>query len=128
MLEDIARQKSILCVEDETDHREMLALWLTLNGYEVYSASNCAGALALVGKQAFKVCIVDFRLPDGTGLELCRELQRQLPDTPLVLNTGDARPSVRAEAADLGIGVVPKPTNLDVLQEIIDNLVKVTSQ
>lgn len=67
----------ILCVDDSTDTIEMLKVWLQLKGYEVLCARTCREALAMAEQHPVKVCIIDHRLPDGTGVELARNVHQR---------------------------------------------------
>lgn len=124
MLRDVAQKKYILCVDDHIDTLDLLSFWLRLNGYEVLSASNCAEALRIAERHPFEVCIVDARLPDGTGIELCQQVRQRLPHASFILNTGDTRAAINAEAEALGMQIIPKPTDLELLQGVVRNLVE----
>lgn len=77
--------KRILVVDDEPQIVELLNLVLTGAGYDVDGAENAAEALALVRDRIFDAVILDFNLPDTTGLRLHHEI-RQL-DEELSANT-----------------------------------------
>lgn len=122
MLQDIVQKKWILCVDDQAAVTDLLTLWLKMDGFEVLSASNCKEALSLIEQQSFEVCIFDAYLPDGTGIELCQQVKQRLPATSFILNTGDTRETLKAEAVALGMEILPKPTDLDRLQEVVRTL------
>lgn len=65
----------ILVVEDEPDIRELVAITLGYNGYDVESAADGLEALALADNGAFDLIILDVRMPRMTGYEACRELR-----------------------------------------------------
>ena len=64
----------ILLVEDNTDTLRYLALVLSQRGHDVATASTLEGARAALGEPGFDLLISDIQLPDGSGLELMREL------------------------------------------------------
>jgi len=66
----------ILIVEDETPIREMIAFHLSRAGYEILQAENCREARELLVDQRPDVALVDWMLPDMSGLELTRMLKR----------------------------------------------------
>lgn len=69
-----ARSLKILLVEDNPDIREFLALVLNRRGHEVTTAESLSKARAAAAERDFHLLISDIELPDGTGLELMREL------------------------------------------------------
>lgn len=66
----------ILIVEDETPIREMIAFHLTRAGYETLQAKDCREARQLLADERPDVALVDWMLPDMSGLELTRMLKR----------------------------------------------------
>ena len=67
--------KRILVVDDEPQIVELLSLVLTGAGYEVDGTDSAAGALELVRDRIFDAAILDFNLPDMTGLRLHHEIR-----------------------------------------------------
>jgi two-component system phosphate regulon response regulator PhoB len=67
----------ILIVEDETPIREMIAFHLTRAGYETLEAPDCRTARELLVDERPDVALVDWMLPDTSGLELTRMLKRE---------------------------------------------------
>ena len=66
----------ILIVEDERAIREMIAFHLSRAGYEVVEAEDCRTARALLADEQPDLALVDWMLPDMSGLELTRMLKR----------------------------------------------------
>ena len=72
----------ILHVDDHQDTRLMMAALLQDCGYGVLTAGSVAEGLELAKEINFDLYILDVRLPDGTGVELCqklRELNSKIP-------------------------------------------------
>jgi CheY-like chemotaxis protein len=100
----------ILCVDDYPDSAEMLAMLLTQQDYEVATATSVGEAMQLANQDAFDLYVLDHRLPDGTGIELCRKLNEETPGVPCVFYTGDAGEPHQRQALETGAaGYVPKP-------------------
>ena len=79
----------MLIVDDEPSVREMLAIALKMAGFEVSEADNASTALNQVASSLPDVMLIDWMMPQMSGLELCRRLRRN-PDTariPLILLT-----------------------------------------
>lgn len=79
------RKKRILCVEDHQDTCEMIAL--LLKDYEVVGAYSLAEGLRRATSESFDLYLLDYNLPDGTGLELCLFIRGFDRETPIVLCT-----------------------------------------
>lgn len=82
-------KRRIFCVEDNADISEMLTALLGSNGYEATTAATAADALRLAG-EGFDLFILDKIEGRSIGLELCRELRRRNPDTPILIYSADA--------------------------------------
>jgi DNA-binding response OmpR family regulator len=63
----------VLCVEDDADTCELIAA--ILYDYDVFSAQSVQAALDLLEKETFNYVILDMLLPDGSGLELCKQIR-----------------------------------------------------
>jgi len=65
----------LLVVDDEPDLRTLYELTLVREGYDVESAGSVAEAWGMLAHQRYHLLITDMRLPDGTGLDLLRQLE-----------------------------------------------------
>lgn len=92
----------ILYVDDHDDSAQMLKLVLAESDYEVISARGVAPALELASKYEFDLYVVDKRLPDGSGLELVKALNKLTPGVPSIVYTGDAYEIHREQAMAAG--------------------------
>lgn len=68
--------KKILIVEDEQPIREMTAFHLSRAGFEVLEAEDCRSARELLADERPDLALIDWMLPDMSGLELTRMLKR----------------------------------------------------
>ena len=68
--------QKILIVEDEQAIREMTAFHLSRAGYEIFEAENCREARELLADKRPDLALIDWMLPDMSGLELTRNLKR----------------------------------------------------
>jgi len=68
--------KKILIVEDEQAIREMVAFHLSRAGFEVLEADDCRSARELMADARPDLALIDWMLPDMSGLELTRLLKR----------------------------------------------------
>jgi two-component system, OmpR family, phosphate regulon response regulator PhoB len=81
--------KQVLIVEDERPIREMIAFGLKRAGFEVREAEDCRAARALVADRRPDLVLVDWMLPDMSGLELTRALKRdrETRELPIIMLT-----------------------------------------
>jgi two-component system phosphate regulon response regulator PhoB len=84
--------KQILIVEDERAIREMIAFGLRRAGFEVREAEDCAAARASITDHRPDLLLVDWMLPDQSGLELTRAIKRNkdTQDLPVIMLTARA--------------------------------------
>jgi two-component system, OmpR family, phosphate regulon response regulator PhoB len=78
-----ADQPTVLIVEDEPAQREVLAYNLEAEGFRVSRAANGEEALLLVAEDAPDLIVLDWMLPNVSGIEVCRQLKMRA-DTRLV--------------------------------------------
>ncbi len=110
----------ILYVDDHVDSAEMMKLLLLPMNYEVQAAHSVEEALELARAVQFDLYVLDKRLPDGSGLELCQQLHKLTPAVPCIFYTGDAYSVHRQEAVAAGADAyVPKP-DIDQLIETVN--------
>jgi CheY-like chemotaxis protein len=112
----------ILYVDDHEDSAEMLKLMLVSEDYEVQTAASVEEALSKAQTEEFDLYVLDKRLPDGSGTDLCRMLNESSPSVPCIFYTGDAYEIHRQEAFAAGArAYVPKP-DVDALIETVHRL------
>ncbi len=70
-----AQQPRVLVVEDEPAQREVLAYNLEAEGFEVSRASNGEEALILVQEDMPDIIVLDWMMPNLSGIEVCRRLK-----------------------------------------------------
>ena len=80
----------ILFVDDHEDTRFMVKTWLATSNYEVATAGSIASGLQLAQSGLFDLYLLDTRLPDGSGAELCEKIREFDLKTPIIFYSGDA--------------------------------------
>ena len=65
----------VLCVDDDEKSRDLLSTLLRFSGIEVEAVATATQALSLIQKEYFDLYLLDTRLPDLDGFELCRRLR-----------------------------------------------------
>jgi two-component system phosphate regulon response regulator PhoB len=84
--------KQILIVEDEKPIRDMIAFGLRRAGFDVREAEDCSMARASIADHRPDLVLVDWMLPDQSGLELTRAVKRNkdTEDLPVIMLTARA--------------------------------------
>ena len=88
----------VLVVEDEESYQEALKVGLTVEGFVVVSAMNLAEARSLIETTRPDLVLLDVMLPDGSGLDLCREIC-ETKKIPVIMV------SARTEELDIVLGL-----------------------
>ena len=100
----------VLCVDDHRDTSEMLQMLLAEENYMVHTAATMAEACQMAATTQYDLFVLDKRLPDGSGVELCERLMMISGDVPCIFYTGDAYEIHRREAFAAGAAAfVAKP-------------------
>jgi two-component system OmpR family response regulator len=102
---------SITCllVEDDPEIRQLLADYLSGFGMLVRLAPSARDMRAELKAAPVDVILLDLMLPDGHGLDLCREI-RQARATPIIMLTAQGDPASRIVGLELGADdYLPKP-------------------
>ncbi|MFE9956018.1 SpoIIE family protein phosphatase [Micromonospora sp. NPDC005299] len=75
---------TVLVVDDSSPKRYLLVHWLTRAGFATLEAENGAEALDRVRKDRIDLVVLDVRLPDMSGFEVCELIKEFRPSTPVI--------------------------------------------
>lgn len=112
----------VLCVDDHHDTSEMLQLLLSEENYQVHTAATMEQACEMAEKTQYDLYVLDKRLPDGTGVELCERLNKLSPGVPCIFYTGDAYEIHRREAMAAGAAAYVAKPNIEGLISAVHEL------
>jgi CheY-like chemotaxis protein len=112
----------VLCVDDHYDTSEMLQMLLSEEDYEVRTAATMEEACRMATTTSFDLYVLDKRLPDGTGLQLCQKLAELTPTVPCIFYTGDAYEMHRREAMEAGAAAFVAKPDIEGLIEAVHQL------
>jgi two-component system response regulator PilR (NtrC family) len=111
------RPPRILVVDDERSMRELLAIVLRREGYEVLLAENGRIAIGLLEREPVDLLISDIKMPDMSGVEVLRAAKRIDPDILGIMITAFASTDTAVEAMRLGAcDYLSKPFDIDLLK------------
>lgn len=112
-------QSRILYVDDDQDSREMLCLLLTFSQIETKAVATAAQALKLMKAERFDLFLLDARLPDLDGFELCRRMRVFDAHTPILFFSGAAYDADKQQGVEAGANdYVTKPDVEKLLSSI----------
>lgn len=78
---------NILIVDDDPEIRSLLSRYLEEQGFRVSTAADLRSCLELINRRPPDLLVLDVMLPDGSGLDLCRDLLHRRPRIPVILLT-----------------------------------------
>ncbi|MDP2739774.1 MAG: phosphate regulon transcriptional regulator PhoB [Pseudorhodobacter sp.] len=99
-----AEQPMVLLVEDEPAQREVLSYNLEAEGYRVVQAQNGEEALLLVAEALPDLIVLDWMMPNVSGLEVCRRLKTR-PETraiPIIMLSAKSEEVDRVRGLETG--------------------------
>lgn len=114
-----------LIVDDEVDLCRLMQMTLKRMDIEARIAYDIAAANALLAEQTFDFCLTDLRLPDGSGLDIVKQISQHYPNTPVAVITAHGNMDLAIEALKLGaFDFVNKPLELPRLRQLVENALK----
>ena len=114
-----APQRRILYVDDDEDCRVMLSALLKLALIDAKTVGTATQALSSIKKERFDLYLLDSRLPDVDGFELCRRMRDFDPHTPILFFSGAAQDADRRRAISAGASAYVIKPEIDTLFETI---------
>lgn len=114
----------ILIVEDDLDLSEMLNAYFRVQNYEVLTAAWGEEALRISKDNNVELVVLDIRLPDIDGYEVCRRLraQRSTQDTPIIFLTEKRDRVDKLQGLELGVvDYITKPFDIQELRLRVRN-------
>lgn len=113
----------LLYVDDEPDLRDLVENQLSLEGYDVTTASDGVNAIEILRSHSFDVVLLDVRMPRMNGIEVLAELHNLNLHPRTIMLTGDSDISVLARCARYGVNdYLTKPYNFRELVTSIDRV------
>ncbi|MCB9437582.1 MAG: response regulator [Anaerolineales bacterium] len=120
----MAEKPQILIVEDDLDLSEMLNAYFSVQGYEVITAAWGEDAVRLSQEKDPDLVVLDIRLPDIDGYEVCRRirLNRRTQHTPIIFLTEKRDRVDKLQGLELGVvDYITKPFDIQELRLRVRN-------
>jgi two-component system response regulator PilR (NtrC family) len=115
--------QKILVIDDEPSMRELLAIMLRKEGFQVLLADSRAQAATLLAQQGpVPMVITDVKLPDGDGIEILRHVKAAFPETIVIVMTAFGSTQTAVAALKLGAhDYLIKPFDIEELRIVVGN-------
>jgi DNA-binding response OmpR family regulator len=110
--------RRVLLVEDEAPLRNVIARNLTSRGLDVREAATVAEALQALNVELPDLMLLDLNLPDHTGWDVLRDLQRRRIEVPTIVVSAVRVSQSRLEEFH-PLAYLPKPFPLDALLRLV---------
>ena len=124
-------QKVVIIVEDEPDTAEMFIEMMRLAGYQVYNSYAGAPAIALIANKKPDAVILDIMMPDLSGLEVMKYMQRDpsLAEIPVVVVSAKTLPTDIQTGLKAGaVNYLTKPITFSELIQAVADAIQGGSQ
>ena len=113
----------VLYVDDDEDSRDMLSTLLRFWRIETKAVGTGAQALSSIQAERFNLYLLDVRLPDLDGFELCRRMRDYDPHTPILFFSGAAHEADKKRGIKAGADAYVIKPDLDGLVGTIKQFV-----
>jgi two-component system, NtrC family, response regulator HydG len=112
---------TVLVIDDEIQVCKILHRMLSMDQYQVQTSHSVADALRCIEEKPFDVYVVDYKLPDGCGLDVAERIRSKGSEAPIILLSGQDPSAVDLSAKRLRLfKILQKPFS----REMIVNAVK----
>jgi DNA-binding response OmpR family regulator len=113
--------RNILVIDDEVAVNNNIRKILGKKGYHVDQAVSKAEAIEKIKARAYKVVLLDLRIPEVRGLELLEAVRTHHPEAKVIIITGYASIETAVESARMGaLDYLPKPFTPDEIRNVTE--------
>jgi CheY-like chemotaxis protein len=112
----------VLYVDDDVDNCEMMKYWIREEcGCDISIATDGKSALELIDSEFFDLFLLDYCLPDTTGIKLCEKIRQLYPDAPIAVYSALDRDIDKQRAIAAGAtSYMVKPEELDQIKPFLN--------
>lgn len=115
----------VLYIEDHEDTRELVTLVLEQKSFEVVTGGTIASGVELAESEEFDLYLLDSWLPDGSGLDLCKQIRKFDKATPILFYSAAAYEADRELALNSGAqAYLVKPSHPSELCRMVCSLIE----
>ena len=111
---------TILVVNDEASHRQMIEAVLSAEGYEISQADDGRSAIAAIEKKFYDLLIMDVRMQEVGGIEALKAIKKISPGIPIIIMTAYASVGTAVDALKSGAyDYLTKPLDIEELKILV---------
>jgi CheY-like chemotaxis protein len=121
---NITKKISVMYAEDNEDSGLMLSTLLGFSDIDVLLVRSIEDAFQSAQNRYFDLYLLDSRFSDGNGFELCRQLRKFNPQTPIVFYSGDAYKSDMEKGLAAGANAYLTKPDVETVVPTIFQLIK----
>jgi DNA-binding response OmpR family regulator len=123
-----AAEEDLLVIDDEAAVNNNIRKILSKKGFAVDQAMTQEEALQKIGEKAYKLVLLDLKIPGVKGLELLEAIREKSPGTLVIIITGYASIETAKESARLGaVDYLPKPFTPDEIRKVTENAIRLAA-
>ena len=119
---------TVLYVDDDEDCCFMLQTLLAFSDIDELPEHTLKGAFQSAASKHFDLFLLASRFEVGNGFDLCRDLHKFSPETPIVFYTGDTRAADRQHASDAGAKAFVAKPHSDAIESLIASFINQTGK
>lgn len=121
--------RSILLVEDDPEITRLLNLHFDAGLYQLTCCSSGKEAIEKACSNTYNLILLDIELPDGNGMQICKQLRQQAVETPVIMLTCHSEESDKVLALELGADdYITKPFGMLELMARVKALLRRSEQ
>jgi DNA-binding NtrC family response regulator len=111
---------SILVVDDDMAICQIIQAMLAAEQYRIQVSNSVSDALAAIEQSPFDVYVIDYKLQDGSGLDVAERIRRKWGAVPIILISGYDRSFFASRAENLGITeFIEKPFSRETICTVV---------
>jgi len=123
-----ATEQDVLVIDDEAAVNNNIRKILSRKGFSVDQAMTKEEALQKIEEKAYRLALLDLKIPGVQGLELLHAIREKSPETLVIIITGYASIETAKESARLGaVDYLPKPFTPDEIREVTENAIRMAA-
>jgi len=118
-------QKTVMIIEDETDAAELFGEMMRVNGFRVIKMFSSTPAIPMIAQEKPDVILLDIMMPDISGLEVLRFMQREpeLAKIPVIVVSAKSMPSDIKSGLEAGAAIyLTKPVGFQDLKQAVEKV------
>ncbi len=120
-----ANQKTVMIIEDEPDAAELFGEMMRVNGFRVIKMFSSTPAIPMIKQEKPDVILLDIMMPDISGLEVLRFMQREpeLAKIPVIVVSAKSMPSDIKSGLEAGAAMyLTKPVGFQDLKNAVEQV------